>query len=126
MAKFYLSIDLLVSRNLLLFPEYDKVENLSKILQMKLSNDIQNFFQIDLEELRAKKAERISNFEKDFSETGCLPKFLTEIDDEIQISNQDNFDLSQKNPNPTDISMLDQRSMIAFSENEPSPKNYHG
>ena len=76
-----------------------------------------------MEELRTRKGETIEKFERDFAETGCLSKFLIEIDDEIHISNQDNFDQSQKNPR--DISIFDQRSVIAFSENEVSPKDYH-
>lgn len=123
MAKFYLSIDLLVSRNLLGFPKFEKVEDLSWIFQEKIKNVIEKFFSRDFEELRTRKTERILNFERDFAETGCLSKFLTEIDDEIQISNQDNFDQSQKNPR--EISIFDQRSVIAFSENEVSPQPYH-
>lgn len=44
MAKFYLSLDLLVSRNLLNFPKYSRVEDLSKIFEDSIKYMVERFF----------------------------------------------------------------------------------
>lgn len=124
MAKFYIGLDRLISNNFLKLPTIKDLDNLQEVMEEKLKKVVTGVCYDDYTELKLKGGEKFQDYELDFAKVGCLPKFLCDIEDELVISNQDNFDKSRLNNMMMKNSFTDIKSYKSFSDNQTSPNNY--
>jgi hypothetical protein len=120
MAKFYTGLDILLANNFLNFPTKEKLNTLSRSIEDKFKCKFSDIFYMDYDEMKNKHSEKMGAFEKDFAESGCISKFLFDVEDGIVISNQDNFNKSQKHMCKSTITKSDK----SLSDNGTSPNNY--